>query len=153
MTLRALVMVEHTGLQAPNFLGFLGPYDWPSLEVVAPVTNVFGLTHVVPYNRGPQIDNVLPVVSQDNNKSVIAAIALINHLQWAAVLLVDTGDKVTSDNIVNLAQDHDICIMTASLQYPNALRQGNLIIISILYGLYTEILVTLLKYKLLFIRL
>ncbi|PSN46004.1 hypothetical protein C0J52_06359 [Blattella germanica] len=100
MTLRALVMVEQTGLKAPHFLGFLGPYDWASLKVVAPVTKVFGLTHVVPYSRGPQIENVLAVTSPDLKRTAQAAVTLFKKLQWAAVLLVNTGAESASGVVV-----------------------------------------------------
>ncbi|XP_063241425.1 uncharacterized protein LOC134541709 [Bacillus rossius redtenbacheri] len=134
-TLRALVAAEEdSGLQPPDFLGFVGPDDAAGVEAVSRVLHVLNLTHVAP-RRLPRPawpgDHTLHVAAARPDSTAQAVLTLMRQAGWTSFLAAHTGSADAARKtkaLLQMAAGSDVCPSAPALQLPaedlGQLQQG-----------------------------
>lgn len=100
--MKALVSADISCLQAPHYLGIIGPDSLTNAEAVHKVTSVLKIPHIV--RRASNAPYLHQLVHESDSYLVQGVLKVIEKLKWKSFTLVADVDEDNDDDVQNIAK-------------------------------------------------
>ncbi|KAK2579358.1 hypothetical protein KPH14_008307 [Odynerus spinipes] len=100
--MKALVSADINCLQAPHYLGIIGPDTSTNAEAVHKVTSVLKIPHIV--RKASNAPYLHQLIHESDSYLVQGALKIIEKLKWKSFTLVADVEEESDDDVQNIAK-------------------------------------------------
>lgn len=101
-SMKALVSADINCLQAPHYLGIIGPDTPTNAEAVHKVTSVLKIPHIV--RKASNAPYLHQLIHESDSYLVEGVLKVIEMLKWKSFTLVANSDEDLDDDVQNIAR-------------------------------------------------